>query len=578
MLTFKFSGADGVMTVAEKLTSGMVGKQVKLEFTNDWENLTKTVIFEAGDISIPAHEPGEIATIPKDVLSIPGHYLKVAVYGEDAEGNTTPTIYAKGPIIERGADPWHASEGEPPIPKWMELAAKIEELEKRLNSGGNTGNTGSVDLSEYAKVEQLPKNVSELANDSGFVTRLVADLANYYAKTETYNREELDQKLSAIPKFSISVVDALPGEDISSTTIYLLKAGNESGDLYTEYIWTEGKWEVLGSQRVDLTGYAKEAWVNQLLTGYALTSAIPTQVSQLQNDAGYLTQHQDISGKLDADKLPEAVNAALAQAKESGEFDGEDGSSPHIGINGNWFIGTVDTGVKAAGTSPVKEQDYWTPEDQEAIVQQVLAVMGMHIVGVVDDGNNIVLTGKLTDGVYALKYEDADGNVTDIGTIDTRPGYTNMLLSAVDTDNTPYNGGQGWKADTRLNSSGAEVSYTGVECTGFIPFTRGDVIRFANIVWNRYSENVERLYFIQYDSNKAMLKQIIVSGFNQSITDGHVFKDADWNIVQINTGDIPSEENTGLTTYIHSNAAYFRISADEINADSIITINEEIPN
>ena len=30
---------------------------------------------------------------------------------------------------------------------------------------------------------------------------------------------------------------------------------------------------------------------------YALNTAIPTKVSQLSNDAGYLTQHQDISGK-----------------------------------------------------------------------------------------------------------------------------------------------------------------------------------------------------------------------------------------------------------------------------------------
>lgn len=52
---------------------------------------------------------------------------------------------------------------------------------------------------------------------------------------------------------------------------------------------------------------------------------IPEKVSQLENDAGYLTEHQDISGKLDASKLPEAIDNALAQAKASGEFDGENG-------------------------------------------------------------------------------------------------------------------------------------------------------------------------------------------------------------------------------------------------------------
>lgn len=63
---------------------------------------------------------------------------------------------------------------------------------------------------------------------------------------------------------------------------------------------------------------------------YALRDEIPTvptNVSAFVNDSGYLTQHQDISGKLDASKLPDAINTALAQAKASGEFDGKNGSS-----------------------------------------------------------------------------------------------------------------------------------------------------------------------------------------------------------------------------------------------------------
>ena len=41
---------------------------------------------------------------------------------------------------------------------------------------------------------------------------------------------------------------------------------------------------------------------------------------------GYVPADADeLNGKLDANKLPEAVNNALAQAKESGEFKGEPG-------------------------------------------------------------------------------------------------------------------------------------------------------------------------------------------------------------------------------------------------------------
>ena len=61
---------------------------------------------------------------------------------------------------------------------------------------------------------------------------------------------------------------------------------------------------------------------------------VPKKVSAFENDAGYLTAHQDISGKLDADKLPEAINTALAQAKASGEFDGADGEPGPQGPKG----------------------------------------------------------------------------------------------------------------------------------------------------------------------------------------------------------------------------------------------------
>ena len=61
----------------------------------------------------------------------------------------------------------------------------------------------------------------------------------------------------------------------------------------------------------------------------------------------YLTEHQDISGKLDTSALPEAVNAALAQAKASGEFDG------------------------AAGYTPVRGTDYWTEADKAEIKSYV---------------------------------------------------------------------------------------------------------------------------------------------------------------------------------------------------------------
>lgn len=134
----------------------------------------------------------------------------------------------------------------------------------------------------------IPSKLSELENDAGFVTKLVSDLENYYSK------EVIDQKVSAIPKFSIEVVSSLPVENISATTVYLLPSGEASPNVYTEYIYANGAWEKLGVQTVDLTNYVTK------------------------------------------EETGEIINEALSQAKASGEFN---------------------------GYTPVKGIDYWTSQD-----------------------------------------------------------------------------------------------------------------------------------------------------------------------------------------------------------------------
>lgn len=61
---------------------------------------------------------------------------------------------------------------------------------------------------------------------------------------------------------------------------------------------------------------------------------VPTKTSQLENDSGYLTEHQDISGLLPRTELDTAIDTALAEAKESGEFDGPQGEKGDTGAQG----------------------------------------------------------------------------------------------------------------------------------------------------------------------------------------------------------------------------------------------------
>ena len=67
--------------------------------------------------------------------------------------------------------------------------------------------------------------------------------------------------------------------------------------------------------------------------------------------------------------------------------DGTNGITPTIGANGNWYLGTNDTGkpsrgekgdtgaTGADGKTPVKGVDYWTELDKQEIVNDVIAVL-----------------------------------------------------------------------------------------------------------------------------------------------------------------------------------------------------------
>lgn len=76
----------------------------------------------------------------------------------------------------------------------------------------------------YEDLDNKPTTLSHFNNDTNFITNTVNDLVNYYKKSETYTQDEIKALISALPKFSIEVVDELPTENISSMTIYLKRS------------------------------------------------------------------------------------------------------------------------------------------------------------------------------------------------------------------------------------------------------------------------------------------------------------------------------------------------------------------
>lgn len=105
----------------------------------------------------------------------------------------------------------------------------------------------------------IPTKLSQLTNDCDFVNSMTQSLAYYYRSNQLYTKEEVDGKISAIPKFGILVVNSLPTENISETTIYILKEKETGTNKCSEWIYVDNSWEKLGDIDIDLSDYVSRS-------------------------------------------------------------------------------------------------------------------------------------------------------------------------------------------------------------------------------------------------------------------------------------------------------------------------------
>ena len=111
---------------------------------------------------------------------------------------------------------------------------------------------------------------------SGFITKSVNDLTNYYLKSETYTKTEVDNIITAVKNSRFEVVSTLPTTDIKTNVIYLVpKSTAQTSNAKDEYINLDGTsagWEKIGDTEIDLSGYVTTTALNTALTDYTTTT------------------------------------------------------------------------------------------------------------------------------------------------------------------------------------------------------------------------------------------------------------------------------------------------------------------
>lgn len=250
---------------------------------------------------------------------------------------------------------------------------KLEELNEKLKQIVTSGTGGSIDGYTKGEVNTLLNKKLDKPETDGTVGQVLTvqeDGTNAYADVPTYDDTELRELIGDIPigNLSYEIVETLPevtSDEAKEHTLYMIKS--ESDDTgYNQYIIVDGAYKKVGSTtsgaiiggaiiddntvstttvfssnkisteyitETKLTdkNYADKTYVTQAvknvkvdLTGYAKTSDIPTKISQLTNDKGYLssipseyvtetklnakgylTEHQDISNLALKSEIPD---------------------------------------------------------------------------------------------------------------------------------------------------------------------------------------------------------------------------------------------------------------------------------
>lgn len=118
----------------------------------------------------------------------------------------------------------------------------------------------------------------------------------------------VDNAIAGITQISFEVVDALPSEGTNGV-IYLIANSGSGLNIYDEYIYVNGSFEMIGTTEVDLSNYlqqddisdwakatTKPTYTASEVGALPNTTEIPSKTSDLTNDSGFIT---DVSGKVD---------------------------------------------------------------------------------------------------------------------------------------------------------------------------------------------------------------------------------------------------------------------------------------
>lgn len=185
----------------------------------------------------------------------------------------------------------------------------------------------------------------------------------------------------------------------------------------------------------------------------------------------------------------------------------------------------------------------------------------------------------VTSSVYSngtISIASVTGNIVITAIGEAPLAYVNQIPLSITSTGTQYvgdNGEDGYRKNYRLNSSGAEVAATDVNVTGFMPVKRGDTIYFKNVKsatneGGKADYSYLGIYNTSFEKKQSSkFNQIIKSDLSYLFS--NIVTDASGYVTAVTILDKYDDFGIG-------NGGYFRVSAEGLNDNSIITVNQPI--
>ena len=145
----------------------------------------------------------------------------------------------------------------------------------------NIEDNAQVNVIEKLIINGTEATVTDKAVALTLITSAVSNLQNYYLKSETYTKTEIEDLIGSTVGVTIEIVEELPTEG-QSNVIYFLPT--ETTDVYSQYIYTSDGWILIGSTTVDLSKYYTKTQVDTLLTAKQDKLTIDSFPTSLSNN------------------------------------------------------------------------------------------------------------------------------------------------------------------------------------------------------------------------------------------------------------------------------------------------------